>query len=260
MKIKIYEVDAFTSCLFGGNPAAVCPLESWLSDETMQNIAMENNFSDTAFYVNEKGRLKIRWFTPKAEVDLCGHATLATAHVLFNHEGFTGDEITFDSLSGPLKAKRNGELITLDFPADIVTPTPMTEEFKKAFDILPTEIWKGKTKHMFVYGSEDDINNIKPNFGSIATAFAGGVIITAKGKNSDFVSRFFAPALGVNEDPVTGSAHSLLIPYWANKLDKTSLTAVQLSSRKGHLQCTLSGDRVLIGGNAKTYLIGTIEL
>jgi len=260
MKIKIYQVDAFTDKLFGGNPAAVCPLDNWLSDETMHNIAMENNLAETAFYVNENGKFRIRWFTPKLEVVLCGHATLATAHVLFNHEGHKGDEITFDSLSGPLRVLKNGDLLTLDFPADIVKPSSMTSELRTAFQSMPTEVWKGKTDYMLVYSKEEDITALKPDFGILAKAPVRGIIVTAKGKNSDFVSRFFAPASGVDEDHVTGSAHTLLIPYWSAKLGKKNMTAIQLSARKGHLQCTFAGDRVMIGGNAKTYLTGTIEV
>lgn len=260
MKIKIYQVDAFTNKLFGGNPAAVCPLESWLSDDTMHNIAMENNLAETAFYVNENGKYRIRWFTPKVEVVLCGHATIASAQVLFNHEGFAGDEITFESLSGPLKVTKNGDLLTLNFPADIVKPSSLTTELRTAFQSMPNEVWKGKTDYMLVYSSEDEIVKLNPDFGILSKAPVRGVIVTAKGKKSDFVSRFFAPGSGVDEDHVTGSAHTLLTPYWAGKLGKTSLTAIQLSQRKGHLQCTFAGDRVMIGGNAKTYLIGTIEI
>jgi len=260
MKIKMYQVDAFTAKLFGGNPAAVCPLENWLSDEMLHNITMENNLAETAFYVNEKEGLRIRWFTPTVEVVLCGHATLATAQVLFHHEGFKGDEITFNSKSGPLRVKKNGDLITLDFPADIVKPSAITEELEKAFNILPVEVWKGKTDYMLVYNSEDDINNLAPDFRILRKAPVRGVIVTSKGNTSDFVSRFFAPGSGIDEDPVTGSAHTLLTPYWAGKLGKNNLTAIQLSPRKGHLQCSVSGDRVLIGGNAKTYLTGMIEV
>ena len=260
MNIKIYQVDAFSNKLFAGNPAAVCPLYSWLPDETMQKIAMENNLAETAFYVNEDGKLRIRWFTPKLEVVLCGHATLATAHVLFNHEGYTGEEITFNSLSGPLRVTKSGEQLTLDFPADIVKPSSMTTELRTAFQSMPNEVWKGKTDYMLVYSNEDEIVKLKPDFGILANAPVRGVIVTAKGKKSDFVSRFFAPASGVDEDHVTGSAHTLLTPYWAGKLGKTDMTAIQLSQRRGHLQCTFAGDRVLIGGNAITYLIGTIQV
>jgi PhzF family phenazine biosynthesis protein len=260
MIFKIYQVDAFTNHLFGGNPAAVCPLESWPDNSVLQNIAIENNLAETAFYVNENGGLRIRWFTPKVEVVLCGHATLATAHVLFNHEGYKGDEITFDSLSGPLRVLKSGDLLTLDFPADIVKPSSMTSELRTAFQSMPLEVWKGKTDYMLVYSNEDEITALEPDFGILAKAPVRGVIVTAKGKNSDFISRFFAPASGVNEDHVTGSAHTLLTPYWSAKLGKKSMTAIQLSARKGHLQCTFTGDRVMIGGNAKTYLKGTIEV
>ncbi len=194
--------------------------------------------------MNENGRYRIRWFTQKVEVVLCGHATIATAQVLFNHEGFTGDEITFNSLSGPLSVKKSDDLLTLDFPADIVKPSSMTAELRTAFQSMPNEVWKGKTDYMLVYSSEDDIIKLNPDFGILAKAPVRGVIVTAKGKKCDFVSRFFAPASGVNEDHVTGSAHTLLTPYWSGKLGKTTMTAMQLSQRKGSLQCTFAGDRV----------------
>jgi PhzF family phenazine biosynthesis protein len=260
MKIKIYQVDAFTTHLFSGNPAAVCPLDGWLSDETMHNIAMENNLAETAFYVNENGKFRIRWFTPKVEVALCGHATLASSHILFNHEGYTGEEIIFNSLSGPLKVKKNGEQLILDFPADMVAPSSLTAELRTAFHALPSEVWKGKTDYMLVYDNEDTIASLQPDFGILSKAPVRGVIVTAKGKKSDFVSRFFAPGSGIDEDHVTGSAHTLLTPYWSGKLGKQSMTAIQLSPRKGHLQCAFSGNRVMIGGNARTYMTGTIEV
>jgi PhzF family phenazine biosynthesis protein len=260
MNIKIYQVDAFTSHLFSGNPAAVCPLDKWLDDQILHNIAMENNLAETAFYINENGRLGIRWFTPKVEVALCGHATLATAHVLFNHEGYQGTEITFDSLSGPLRVTKTDELLTLDFPSDIVKPSSLTTELRTAFHILPSEVWKGKTDYMLVYDNEEIIAGLQPDFGILAKAPVRGIIVTAKGRKSDFVSRFFAPGSGVDEDHVTGSAHTLLTPYWSDKLGKQAMKAIQLSPRKGYLQCTFSGDRVMIGGNAKTYLKGSIEV
>ncbi len=260
MKIKIYQADAFTDHLFGGNPAAVCPLETWLSDEMLKNIAMENNLAETAFYVKENDRFHIRWFTPVVEVALCGHATLATAHIIFEQEGFSGNVITFDSLSGPLLVTKTGNILTLDFPADIVNPHTLTTEMRSAFNKLPIEEWKGKTDYMLVYENEDDIIGIIPNHAILKKERIRGVIVTAKGKNSDFVSRFFAPGSGIDEDPVTGSAHTLLTPYWANRLGKTDLSAIQLSPRRGYLQCSYSGNRVLISGQAKTYLKGTIEI
>ncbi|HEY5746873.1 MAG TPA: PhzF family phenazine biosynthesis protein [Chryseolinea sp.] len=261
MNLKLYQIDAFTDKVFGGNPAAVCPLQQWLPDGLMQKIAMENNLAETAFIVQEKDRYAIRWFTPTLEVDLCGHATLASAYVLFHYEGHTGDEILFHSpRSGPLKAIRKGALITLDFPVDVYEPVTLTPQLTEGLSILPREAFKGKTDFMLVFDSEEQVRNVRPDFQKIATLPGRGVIVTAKGDTVDFVSRFFAPQAGVNEDPVTGSAHTTLTPYWAGKLGKTTLTARQLSARQGDLQCRLAGHRVEIGGFAKPYLIGQIDV
>ncbi len=261
MKLKIYQVDAFTDKIFSGNPAAVCPLESWLPDSVMQNIALENNLAETAFYVKQGNEYLIRWFTPTVEVDLCGHATLATAHVLYQHEGYSGDEIIFNSpRSGVLKVYRNENLLTLDFPTDTLSKIQWFNEMNAGFNLIPLEGYKGKTDYLLVFENEEQIKNIQPNYPVIATWKVRGVIVTAKGKEVDFVSRFFAPQSGVNEDPVTGSAHTTLTPYWAEKLGKTELSAIQLSNRKGYLTCKYMGDRVHISGQAKTYLIGEIKL
>ncbi len=261
MKLKIYQVDAFTDKIFSGNPAAVCPLESWLPDSVMQNIALENNLAETAFYVKQGNEYLIRWFTPTVEVDLCGHATLATAHVLYHHEQCAGNEIVFRSpRSGVLKVYRNENLLTLDFPTDTLNKIQWFNEMNAGFNLIPLEGYKGKTDYLLVFENEDQIKNIQPNYPIIATWKVRGVIITAKGKQVDFVSRFFAPQSGVNEDPVTGSAHTTLTPYWAEKLGKTEMSAMQLSSRKGYLTCKYMGDRVHISGQAKTYLIGEIYL
>ena len=261
MKLKIYQVDAFTDKIFSGNPAAVCPLESWLPDSVMQNIALENNLAETAFYVKQGNEYLIRWFTPTVEVDLCGHATLATAHVLYHHEQCAGNEIVFRSpRSGVLKVYRNENLLTLDFPTDTLNKIQWFNEMNAGFNLIPLEGYKGKTDYLLVFENEDQIKNIQPNYPIIATWKVRGVIITAKGKQVDFVSRFFAPQSGVNEDPVTGSAHTTLTPYWAEKLGKTEMSAMQLSSRKGYLTCKYMGDRVHISGQAKTYLIGEIEV
>jgi predicted PhzF superfamily epimerase YddE/YHI9 len=255
MKLKIYQVDAFTDRLFSGNPAAVCPLESWLEESVMQNIALENNLAETAFYVKKGNEYHIRWFTPTVEVDLCGHATLATAHVLFNHEHHTENEIIFRShRSGILKVFRHDQLLTLDFPSDTLDKIQWFGEMNAGFNVIPIEGFKGKTDYLL----EDQIKNIQPNYAVISRWKVRGVIVTAKGKNVDFVSRFFAPQSGVNEDPVTGSAHTTLTPYWSEKLGKTELTAIQLSDRKGYLTCKNLGNRVHISGQAKTYLIGEI--
>ncbi len=260
MKIKLYQVDAFTEKIFGGNPAAVCPLENWLPDIVLQNIAMENNLAETAFYIQHKGEYHIRWFTPALEVDLCGHATLATAHVMFNHEGVSANSISFQSRSGVLGVEKNGKLLTLDFPVDDIEEIPLTAELTQGFNIKPVAALKGKTDIALIFSSEEDILNLQPDFRTIAQLHGRGVIVTAKGRQVDFVSRFFAPQAGIDEDPVTGSAHTTLTPYWATVLGKTELSAIQLSKRRGELQCKLLGDRVLISGYARTYLTGEITV
>ena len=261
MKYKIYQVDAFTDKVFSGNPAAVCPLDEWLSDDLLQKIAMENNLAETAFYVKHDNQIKIRWFTPKMEVNLCGHATLAAAYVLFHHENFKGNVIDFYSdSSGKLTVTKQGELLTLNFPKDSFQKVEITPDLKSGFDIIPIDVFKGKTDFLFLYESEDQIQKINPNLTKIASLNGRGVIITAKGENVDFVSRFFAPQSGVDEDPVTGSAHTTLTPFWSEKLKKTKLTAIQLSKRKGYLQCELLNNRVEISGQAKLYLTGEIYL
>lgn len=260
-KYKLYQVDAFTEKLFGGNPAAVCPLDEWLDDNLLQKIAMENNLAETAFYVKQSDGYEIRWFTPSVEVDLCGHATLAAAYVIFHYEDYEGDSIKFYSLrSGILAVNRKYDELILDFPVDEFRSTSVTEEIENCFDKKPVEAYKGKSDYMLVYEKESDIIEIKPNFELITKLQARGVIITAKGETVDFVSRFFAPQSGVIEDPVTGSAHTTLTPYWAGKLNKIELTAMQLSNRKGHLRCKLSDKRVEIGGRAQLYFKGDIYI
>jgi PhzF family phenazine biosynthesis protein len=260
MKVKIYQVDAFTDVLFSGNPAAVCPLNSWLPDSVMQNIAMENNLAETAFFVPEGNNFHIRWFTPTVEVNLCGHATLASAHVLFNHDEFNGGEIRFLSRSGLLRVYKTGDLLTLDFPADSLTPVETLPDVLKAFDIAPVSVLKGKSDYMVVFENEEQVLNLRPNLQQISKLDARGIIATARGSETDFVSRFFAPQSGVDEDPVTGSAHTSLTPYWAGVLQKNNLTAVQLSHRKGYLRCENCDGRVHISGKARTFLIGEIEI
>lgn len=262
IKQKIYQVDAFAHQLFSGNPAAVCPLDYWLPDELMQNIAMENNLAETAFYIKEKdGSFQLRWFTPATEVDLCGHATLATAYVLFNHEGVDGNVIHFHSpRSGKLTVTKAGDLLTMNFPSDVFSEVELTKELTVGFNIKPKTAYKGKTDYMLVYDTEKEITDIVPDFNLINEVQARGIIVTAKGDNVDFVSRFFAPQVDVNEDPVTGSAHTTLIPFWANRLHKDELTAVQLSARKGHLSCKYLGERVEISGQCKLYLTGEIYI
>ncbi|MFA5403706.1 MAG: PhzF family phenazine biosynthesis protein [Ignavibacteria bacterium] len=260
MKIKFYQVDAFSDELFGGNPAGVCPLEDWLPDEVMQNIAFENNLAETAFFIINDADFELRWFTPVSEVDLCGHATLATAHVLFEHLNYNRDKIIFHSRSGELTVKKSDDKLVLNFPIDIVKKIEAPEVLVKAIGKKPFEAFKGKTDYLLVYENQKDIEEINPDFELIKKSKARGVIVTAKGDNVDFVSRFFAPLVGVNEDPVTGSAHTTLTPFWARVLDKNELTATQLSKRKGNLNCKLINGRVEIAGNAVTYLEGSIKI
>lgn len=260
MKLKLFQADAFASTLFKGNPAAVIPLNEWLPDMTMQQIASENNLSETAFFIPEGDHFHIRWFTPKSEVKLCGHATLATAHILFNELNFQGELISFNSKSGILIVRKTEDKLQLDFPADLVKPIAKNPELEKALGAEPIAAYKGSTKHLLLFDSEEIIRNLKPNFHLLKQTDARGVIVTSKGDEVDFVSRFFAPKVGIDEDPVTGSAHTLLVPFWSGKLKKTELNALQLSERGGQLWCTLAGDRVLIAGKAITYMRGEIEI
>jgi PhzF family phenazine biosynthesis protein len=259
MKLSIYQIDAFTDKLFGGNPAAIVPLQEWLPDETMLNIAAENNLAETAFYVPTESGFHIRWFTPSVEVDLCGHATLAAAYVIFNIEKYEGQTIRFQSRSGELIVDCKEDWLTLNFPVDlyhIAVPPPALMESLSSTNLL--EVYKGKTDYLVVLESEAAVRDLEFDIIVLSTIPARGIIVTAAGDEVDFVSRFFAPQSGIDEDPVTGSAHTTLIPYWAEKLDKTKLTARQLSKRGGYLKCELAGDRVFIGGQAKLYLKGEI--
>lgn len=261
MRQRIYQVDAFTSEVFSGNPAAVCPLERWLPDDLLQKIAMENNLAETAFYVPQADHYEIRWFTPTVEVDLCGHATLAAAFVLLHHEGHTAGSIRFHApRSGALTVTQNGALLTLNFPADHLTPVALSDELTACFNIQPRLAFRGKTDYMLVFDQEDEIKDLVPVFPSIAAIEARGIIVTAPGNAVDFVSRFFAPQSGVPEDPVTGSAHTSLTPYWSKQLGKTALSALQMSQRRGVLYCRYLGDRVEISGEGKLYLTGEICL
>ena len=256
MEIKIYQVDAFTDKVFGGNPAAVCPLQEWLPDLVMQNIAMENCLAETAFYVNESEGLRIRWFTPTVEVDLCGHATLATAFVLFNQENYQGDKIVFNSRSGQLTVVKSGDTLTLNFPVDTLTEVDSIPELEEGLGVKSMKTFKGKTDYMLVFENEEQIIDMSPDFKLIGKVDARGIIVTAKGKHVDFVSRFFTPQASILEDPVTGSAHCSLIPFWAERLNKKDLYALQVSERMGKLYCEDKGNRVVISGKAKTYSIG----
>jgi PhzF family phenazine biosynthesis protein len=258
MKLPLYIADAFTNKLFGGNPAAICPLHEWLPDATMQSLAAENNLSETAFVVEEDDHYRIRWFTPVTEVNLCGHATLASAHIFYTELGHTKPEIWFDSLSGMLKvARKDKNTYTLNFPAnppEAVSEIP--EGIFKSLGIDDAPVFTTSFDYMVVASSQQVIEHLKPDFSGLAKIKSRGVIVTAKGNDADFVSRCFYPQSGINEDPVTGSAHTVMIPYWANQLGKTNLKALQLSKRKGYLDCELKNGRVLISGNAVTYLKG----
>lgn len=259
MKIPLYQVDAFTSRLFGGNPAAVCPLEAWPDDRTMQAIAAENNLAETAFFVGGKGRYDLRWFTPLVEVDLCGHATLASAFVIFNRLEPSLEAVSFRSKSGELRVTRRGGRLTLDFPAWPPERRDVAEDLSRALNAPPREVW---TSHdtMAVYDSEDEVRRLEPDMGRVAALETFAVIATAPGRTADFVSRFFAPRQGIPEDPVTGRAHCTLTPYWARRLGQRALHAVQLSRRGGELFCEDRGDRVAISGYAVQFLEGTIEV
>lgn len=262
MKQKIYQIDAFTDTVFGGNPAAVCILQEWLSEELMQNIAAENNLAETAFAVPKKDFYELRWFTPELEVDLCGHATLATAFTLFNYYGHKQNTIRFISpRSGELLVVKNPDgSMTMDFPTDEVATIEAVVNLNEAIGLRPIKTFKGKTDYMMVYKTQEQIEGIHPNFHLLDQLDCRGVIITAKGNVVDFVSRFFAPQCGIPEDPVTGSAHTTLTPYWAGELGKNLMTAKQLSQRGGDLNCEYLGERVKISGKAVCYLIGEIIL
>lgn len=257
MKLEIYQVDAFTSKPFHGNPAAVVPLEAWLPDETMLAIAAENNLAETAFFVKEGDGYELRWFTPEVEIDLCGHATVASGYVLYNELGYSGPEIKFRSKSGELRVSRDGERFVLDFPSRPAAECDIPDGLVEALGTAPTKILKSRD-YLAIYKTEADILALKPDFRAIAGLGVHAVIVTAPGNRSDFVSRFFAPAVGIDEDPVTGSAHCTLTPYWAERLGKNTLFARQVSKRGGEVHCELAGDRVKLGGDAVLYLKGEI--
>ncbi len=264
MKIDIFQIDAFTSTLFGGNPAAVCPLESWLEDSVLQKIAAENNIAETAFFVKlSEGRFHLKWFTPQHEMDLCGHATLASAFVIFNELGYEGSKVTFESNSGELSVEKEGDLFVLDFPSRPPETSTLPKIIADSFNIPPREVLKSRD-YVLVYENEEDVLNVEPNVSLLnqINIDPGGIIVTSKGKdpNIDFVSRFFTPQAVVFEDPVTGSAHCSLIPFWAERLSKKKLEALQLSDRRGELSCELDGDRVKIKGRAVKYLQGIINI
>ena len=260
-KINIYQIDAFTDKLFSGNPAAVCILDKWLPDEQMQSIGNENNLSETAFVVPKEQYFEIRWFTPSVEVDLCGHATLAAAFVIFNLRHYPDLIIRFHSpRSGWLAVEKKDDMYFLDFPTDTLEKLANEENviIEKCINIKPISVYKGRTDYLAVIENEKSLQTLQPDFVEISKLIARGLIVTAKGDDVDFVSRFFAPQTGVDEDPVTGSAHTSLLPLWSEKLGKNKLTARQLSKRGGELFCELKNDRCMIGGNARLYLNGEI--
>jgi PhzF family phenazine biosynthesis protein len=259
MKIRQYQVDAFTEKLFAGNPAAVCPLDAWLDDDLLQAIAEENNLSETAFFVPHENGFQLRWFTPVAEVDLCGHATLASAHVLFEELGYPNSSIEFDTRSGKLfVGKMKGRLV-MEFPVVHVQPCEPPLALLDALGKTPREVLVGDD-YIAVFDNEVDVLALIPDLVVLKRLDRRGVIVTAPGTQTDFVSRFFAPKLGIAEDPVTGSAHCALTPYWAPKLGKTNLTGFQASKRGGYVGCELRGDRVLLTGIAVTFMKAEIEL
>jgi PhzF family phenazine biosynthesis protein len=258
MQLPIYQVDAFTDSVFGGNPAAVCPLEEWLPDEVLQSIALENNLSETAFFVCEGDSYRLRWFTPALEVALCGHATLAGAHVIFEELAHDSDVVRFESQSGELRVTRKGQRLVLDLPA---RPGEICRAPEGLLEALggqsPVEV-RGAAYWLVAYEDEAAVRALAPEMRALARH--APVIATAPGTETDFISRFFAPSCGVDEDPVTGSAHCTLAPYWAERLGKSKLTARQISKRTGELVCEVRGERVLIEGRAVLYLRGTIYI
>ncbi|MBK8555376.1 MAG: PhzF family phenazine biosynthesis protein [Lewinellaceae bacterium] len=261
--LKTYQVDAFTHQLYGGNPAAVVPLEQWLPDELMQQIAAENNLSETAFFIAlpDSGTYHIRWFTPVTEVDLCGHATLASAWVIFNRLEKDGAErISLQSRSGWLHVRRHGDWLELDFPADTLQPAVLDTPVLQAIGGNPISIHKGREDYLLEFGSESEILALEPDFMALRKYPSRGFIATAPGDHVDFVSRCFYPAFGIDEDPATGSAHTTLTPFWHQKTNTSEFSATQLSKRRGTLHCILDGDRVRISGQAVLYLEGVCQI
>lgn len=258
MKLDIYQVDAFTSTPFHGNPAAIVPLEGWLPDDVMLAIAAENNLAETAYFVRrDDTSFDLRWFTPEVEMDLCGHATLASAFVLYDQLGYDAPQVSFFTKSGELRVERDGKRLVMDFPSRPATETALPEGLAQALGNEPKLLLKSRD-YLAVYDTQSDVLALSPDFRAIKQLGVHAVIVTAPGEDADFVSRFFAPTVGVDEDPVTGSAHCTLIPYWAERLGKSELFARQISRRGGELYCELVGDRVKIAGEAVLYLKGEI--
>ncbi|WP_298393393.1 PhzF family phenazine biosynthesis protein [Flavobacterium sp.] len=261
MKLELYQIDAFTNKIFGGNPACIVPLNQWLPDDILLKITQENAVAETAFFVDKGDKIHLRWFTPETEMDLCGHATLATAHCLKTILNYQKDTIIFETLSGELIVTIENDYYNLDFPSRMPLESTLPHNIAKALNIQPKEVLKSRD-YVLLYDSEEDIKNITINrqFFDEINLNTGGVIVTARGNNCDFVSRFFTPQASILEDPVTGSAHCSLIPFWANRLNKNELNAMQISERTGTLKCTNKENRVIISGQAKTYSIGNLWL
>lgn len=257
--LKLYQIDAFTNQVFKGNPAAVVPLEEWLPNHIMQQIAAENNLAETAFFVKEGTKFHIKWFTPTVEIELCGHATLASAFVIFNYLNYSENIIHFTCLVGDLFVTKEDDWITLNFPSIATCPIKTPSILSQAIGSHPIAFYDSNSKYLALLENEEAVRNCQPDF-SLINQLEKCLIITSSGHNVDFVSRFFGPQVGVNEDPVTGSAHCVLIPFWSKKLNKTSLTAKQLSERTGFIKCKLLGERVEMSGQAICYLIGNIFL
>jgi len=255
MKIPLYQIDAFTSKIFSGNPAAVCPLEYWLEDHQMQSIAAENNLSETAFFVNQDDYYELRWFTPTIEVDLCGHATLASAFVIFNYIDHSAQSVSFKTKSGMLQVNQEGNLLSMNFPARQAVPCNIPVQLIQGLGKNPKEVLTARD-YLVVYDSENVIRSLEPDMNLLMNLDALGIIVTSVGDEADFVSRFFAPGVGIPEDPVTGSSHCTLIPYWSEKLGKKKLHAYQVSPRGGELWCEDTGKRVKIAGSAVRYSEG----
>lgn len=263
MDLSIFQVDAFAANVFAGNPAAICPLREWLDDAVLQSIAAENNLSETAFFVPEGDGYRLRWFTPQCEVDLCGHATLASGFVLLNILAPQTSSVRFNTRSGVLTVSRDGDLISMDFPALPPwecrnPPIEVVRELRS--EGQPFSVFQTKSRYFVIYENEEQVRNADPDFEILKKLHPFSVCITARGKQSDFVSRYFVPSYGIPEDPVTGSTHSSLVPYWAKRLQKEKLHARQLSKRKGDLWCELKGERVILKGKAILYLTGSISI
>jgi PhzF family phenazine biosynthesis protein len=258
MRVKQYQVDAFANRVFEGNPAAVCPLDAWLKDDVLQAIAEENNLSETAFFVPTEEGFHLRWFTPVAEVDLCGHATLASAHVIFEIHGYPKQVIEFETRSGKLSVERKNGLLAMDFPSQPPEPCSPPEALIDGLGQLPIEVLAAED-YIAVFESEAVVRALSPNFAKLGELALRGVCVTAPGLSVDFVSRFFAPKFGIPEDPVTGSAHCELAPYWSSRLKKTTLNALQVSKRGGEILCKVGGDRVILFGSAVTFMVAEID-